>query len=72
MLGFSFVIPHMSGTQLRFNHARGNVISNKMKKQIKGLGFQRGDTKGDLVLEFLVEMPESLTEEQLEWVEKHF
>ena len=72
MLGFSFVIPHMSGSQLRFNHARGKVISNKMKKQIKGLGFQRGDTKGDLVLEFLVEMPESLTEEQLEWVEKHF
>ena len=72
VLGFSFVIHHLKGNQLKMNHKRGNVIVNGTQKTIKGLGFERGDTTGDLILEFNVEMPLEFTEEQLQLIETHF
>ena len=72
VLGFSFVIHHLKGNQLKMNHKRGNVITNGTQKIIKGLGFERGETTGDLILEFDVQMPLEFTEEQLQLIESHF
>ena len=70
--GFSFMIEHLNGSNMKFNHTRGNVISNGTQKKIKGLGFQRGETKGDLILDFKVKMPTEFTDEQLTFIETHF
>ena len=73
VLGFSFVIHHINGNQLKMNHTRGNSISNGERKNIRGMGFERDETKkGDLILEFIVKMPNDFTDEQLELIEKHF
>ncbi len=72
VLGFSFVIHHLKGNQLKMNHNRGNVIIKGTQKIINGLGFERGDTTGNLILEFDVQMPLKFTEEQLQLIETHF
>ena len=66
------MIHHLKGNQLKMNHKRGNVITNGTQKIIKGLGFERGETTGDLILEFDVQMPLEFTEEQLQLIESHF
>lgn len=72
LCGFNFVIDHLNGNNIKFNSSKGNIILNKTSKVINNLGFERNDIIGDLIIEFNVENPKKLTDEQLKLIEDMF
>lgn len=72
LLGFSFVLPHINGQNIKLNHSKGQVIMNNSEKIIKELGFKRGNTCGNLILKFNVTPPTNLTESQIKLIDELF
>ena len=72
LLGFSFILNHINGEQIKINNSKGKVILNKSQKIIKNLGFSRNNTLGNLILEFHIKEPEPLNEKQIELLEDFF
>ena len=66
LCGFSFEIKHLNGKTLAFNNS-GNqtIIKPNYKRVISGLGFTKEGNTGNLILEFSIEFPDSLTPEQV-------
>lgn len=64
LCGFKFKIDHINGNQLSLNV--NTVLYTGAKQVIKGLGMIREGITGNLVLEFDVKFPESLSAEQKE------
>ena len=69
LCGFSFDIKHLSGKSYRINNKRGNVIALSSTKTIGNLGFIRNGHTGSMIVEFIVDMPSHLSEEQVEVLE---
>ena len=69
LCGFSFIIQHVDGKVYTMNNNNGKVIYTGFKKTVPNLGMKRTDgnkpTTGDLVIEFEVEYPESLSPEKM-------
>ena len=65
LCGFSFDIKHLSGKSYRINNKRGNVITLSSTKTIGKLGFIRNGHTGSMIVEFIVDMPSNLSEEQV-------
>lgn len=66
LVGFEFDIKHIVGKSFKINNIDGNVIKPFFKKKIPDLGMIRGDKKGNLIISFEVEFPDSLTQSQRE------
>jgi DnaJ homolog subfamily B member 4 len=67
LCGFAFEIPHLNGKMLALNNTTNvNIVKPNFKKIVKGLGFSRQNTAGNLIIEFDIEFPDSLTAEQIE------
>ena len=49
----------------KINNGNGNVISANYKKMIPSMGMKRDDHTGNLIINFSVTFPETLTEEQV-------
>ena len=65
LTGFSFEVEHINGKSLCINnHTNRTIIKPGFKKVIPGLGMVRDNNTGNLIIEFTVDFPESLTEEQ--------
>ena len=60
LCGFSFQLRHLDGQKFQLNNERGTLIGPGSRKVLKGLGIRRGDTVGDLIIQFEVAMPKSL------------
>jgi len=66
LCGFSFDITHLNGKLLQFNNkVNSTIIKPQFKKVLQGLGMIREKVTGNLVIEFDVVFPESLTKEQV-------
>jgi DnaJ family protein B protein 4 len=65
ILGFDFVLNYIDETSFKVRNLRGTVIQNLEEKTIKGKGFTRDGSTGDLVIVFKVVSPKTLSEEQL-------
>lgn len=65
LCGFSFEIHHINGKLLNMN-TNTTVIRPHFKKVVPGLGFIKNGQTGNLVLEFDVEFPDTLTKEQID------
>jgi len=66
LCGFVFEIDHLNGKRLALNNINNpTVIKPNFKKMINGLGMTRDNSTGNLIIEFEVEFPESLTTEQI-------
>lgn len=63
LCGFEFNMKHINGQLYSFSNTNNVVIHPKFKKYIPELGFQRNDTKGNLVIKFELEFPETLDSE---------
>jgi len=62
---FSIEIPHLSGKMLRLsNQNQTTIVTPGFKKEIPEYGMTRNDETGNLVLEFDVIFPNSLSDEQ--------
>lgn len=66
LTGFAIEIPHISGKLLALNNkTNSTIIHPNYKKMIPGLGMVRDANKGNLIIEFDVSFPSSLTPEQI-------
>ena len=65
LTGFSFEIVHVSGKLLCLNNLKNRtIISPNYRKTIPNLGMMRDGNVGNLIIEFSVAFPETLTDEQ--------
>lgn len=71
LCGFQFEIPHLNGKMLALNNIKNKaVIKPQFRKIVPNLGFERERNKGNLIIEFDVTFPESLSEEQVQILER--
>ena len=65
LCGFLLELDHLNGKKLRLNHSNVQVIKPGDQKIINSYGMvSRSGVTGNLVIEFVIDFPESLTEEQ--------
>lgn len=65
LTGFSFEISHVNGKLLCLNNLKNRtIISPNYRKTIANLGMVRDGNVGNLIIEFSVAFPETLTDEQ--------
>jgi len=72
LCGFSFSLKHISGKEFKINNTKGNIISPGFKKVVPGYGFKRNEHEGNLIIEFMIEFPDTLTDEQIASIENIF
>jgi DnaJ-class molecular chaperone len=65
LCGFSFDLKYIDERTFKINNGNGNVISANYKKMIPSMGMKRDDHTGNLIINFSVTFPETLTEEQV-------
>ena len=68
--GFTFIIPHINGKQLRFSNDNGTLIKHGLVKVIPGFGMIRESNTGNLCIKFNIKYPDKLTSEQIEELKK--
>jgi DnaJ-class molecular chaperone len=71
LCGFSFEIFHLNGKKMLMNNTQGKaIIKPNFRKVIPNMGIVREQVTGNMIIEFNVEFPSSLSEEQIEVLEK--
>ena len=66
LTGFSFEVQHINGKNISINnHVNRTIVKPGYTKTIPGLGMVRDNNKGNFIIEFAVEFPESLSDDQL-------
>jgi len=66
LCGFSFELLHLNGKVFNLNNSTNRtIIKPNYKKIIPNLGMQRANTFGNLIIDFDVSFPETLTDEQV-------
>ena len=64
LCGFKFKLGFVDGREFTIDNRGGKIIQPGFSKVIPGLGMVRDGAKGDLIIEFVVDYPDALTEEQ--------
>lgn len=64
LCGFKFKFSFVDGREFTIDNTGGKIIQPGFNKMIQGLGMVRGKAKGNLIIEFEIEYPDILTEEQ--------
>lgn len=66
LCGFSFEINHLNGKRLSLNNTNNpTVIKSGFKRVVTNLGLTRENVTGNFIIEFEVEFPQQLTEDQI-------
>ena len=75
LCGFSFDMKYIDGREFKLNNGNGNIIHNNYNKVIQQMGMKRAvqhnmgpvnqEYTGNLIINFNVAFPETLTEEQI-------
>ena len=66
MCGFSFDMKYIDNKVYKINNSNGTVIQPNYKKIIQNMGLERNNHKGNLIIEFSVQFPETLSKETTE------
>ena len=66
LCGFKMEILYLNGKTLRLNNNGGNVIGPNSEKIVQGMGFQRENHKGNLIIKFDIKMPTKLSDEKID------
>jgi DnaJ-class molecular chaperone len=67
LCGFSFELHHLNGKLLSMNNTvNHSIIKPNYKKVVNGLGLPKENQTGNLIMEFIVEFPDSLSKEQID------
>lgn len=69
LCGFSFDIQHLNGKTLCFKN-NGTIVKPNFRKVIPNMGMKRDDNFGNLIIEFEVAFPDTLSKEQIEVLNK--
>jgi DnaJ family protein B protein 4 len=66
LCGFSFELQHLNGKMLFLNNkSNRNIITPDTKKTIPNLGIEHQGKTGNLIIEFIIDFPVNLSEEQM-------
>jgi len=66
LCGFSFDLKYINDKIYTINNQKGNIISPEYNKVIPNLGLTREPHTGNLIIQFHVDFPTSLTDEKVE------
>jgi DnaJ-class molecular chaperone len=66
LCGFSFELKYINGKTYTLNNNKGSIVPSEYKKMYEGMGLKRGENKGNMIINFHVEFPDKLTNEQIE------
>jgi len=66
LCGFSFELKYLNDKSYTLNNNKGNIIPPDYKKVYPNMGLKRGDHKGNLIIHFHLEFPETLSVEQID------
>ena len=66
LCGFSFNMKYIDGRNFQINNGEGNIIVPGFKKVIPHMGMKRDDNIGNLIIEFTIIFPETLSKEKIE------
>jgi len=64
LIGFDIEFKHLNGKNYNMNHSGQGVVNPSSQLTMDGMGFQRGDHIGALIIKFKIEFPISLSGEQ--------
>ena len=63
LCGFNFEFKHLNSLTYQLNN-EGNIIHQNYKQTLSGMGFTKDGDTGSLLINFIVEFPDKLSEEQ--------
>jgi DnaJ-class molecular chaperone len=66
LCGFSFELKYLNDKVYTINNQIGNIIPPDYKKIIPGMGLTRENAKGNLIINFKINFPSSLSQEQID------
>jgi DnaJ-class molecular chaperone len=67
LCGFIIELDHLNGKKMTLNNrVNRSIVKPHFKKVVSQLGMQREANIGNLIIEFEIEFPDSLSEEQME------
>ena len=66
LCGFSIEFKYINGKVYTLNNTNGTIIYTNYKKVMPNMGLKRDNHTGNLIINFNVEYPEKLTDEQVE------
>ena len=66
LCGFTSELELIDGRKFKINNQDGTIVQQNLKKVVDGLGFTRGDYVGNLVVEFNIIYPKTLSNHQIE------
>jgi DnaJ-class molecular chaperone len=66
LCGFTFEINYINGKNYTLNNNKGNIVPPAYKKIYPQMGLKRGEHKGNMIINFNVNFPNKLTDEQIE------
>lgn len=66
LCGFSFEFVHLNGKSYTINNKEGNIIQPNYEKVIQNMGLIREGHVGNLLIEFKIIFPETLSKKQME------
>ena len=70
LCGFAFEIEHLNGKLLSLNNKKNKtIVRPNYRKIVPHLGMTRDNACGNLIIEFDIDFPESLTIEQIDGIE---
>jgi DnaJ-class molecular chaperone len=70
LCGFTFDMNYLDGRTFKINNNSGNVITNNYNKVLANMGMKREAHVGNLIINFTVNFPDKLSEEQIEALKK--
>jgi DnaJ-class molecular chaperone len=66
LCGFNFELKYINGKSYTLNNNKGSIVPPDYKKIYPEMGLKRGDHRGNMIINFNVEFPTSLTNEQID------
>ena len=66
LCGFSFELNYINGKSYTLNNNKGSIVPPEYKKIYPEMGLKRGEHKGNMIINFHIDFPTSLTTEQID------
>jgi len=66
LCGFSFELKYLNGKTYTITNQSGNIITPGYNKMIPKMGLQRGESRGNLIIRFHIDFPQSLNEDTMQ------
>lgn len=70
LCGGAFELIHLNGKTLNVNNSNRSIIKPNFKKTIPGLGMVKNGITGNLIIEFIIDFPDELSNEQIDALTK--